>query len=148
MQDAVWMTLGQTLACQNPDEIVLLLKSSDRVAHDICHAAEGDLGISSAAPSEGAAGEAPGSSSSGGQAGGRHVLALRRWHDLRPEREFRCFVKGHELVGESLLLVSLWCTLLPTRQDLLQCPESLRCSMPVWGVPLRPFPSSLAAVCF
>lgn len=109
------MTLGQTLACHNADEVVLLLKSSDRVAHDICHALEGSA-EQPPAPSSGSEQSSPAAGSSGG--GGRreegpaaaagavgggvqHVLALRRWHDLRPEREFRCFVRGQELVGES-----------------------------------------------
>ncbi|CAI5949400.1 unnamed protein product [Closterium sp. NIES-65] len=29
------------------------------------------------------------------------VLALRKWFDLRPEMEFRCFVKAHRLMGIS-----------------------------------------------
>lgn len=108
VQDAVFMTLTQSLACRNPDEVLLLLKSSDRVAHDICHALEGDTDgalAGAGAATAGAAGD--GSTSSGGGhagaaagAGVRHVMALRRWHDLRPEREFRCFVRGHQLVGE------------------------------------------------
>lgn len=28
-------------------------------------------------------------------------LVLRRWHDLLPEREFRCFVCGHRMVAIS-----------------------------------------------
>lgn len=124
------MTLGQTLACHNPDEVVLLLKSSDRVAHDICHAMDGiassgRMDAGSASDAETAAAEHSASKdrdSSGTGVGDaavedaaadaaapgavqpvqpvQHVLALRRWHDLRPEREFRCFVRGHELVGE------------------------------------------------
>lgn len=29
----------------------------------------------------------------------QHVLVLRKWRDLRPGREFRCFVRGREVVG-------------------------------------------------
>ncbi len=31
------------------------------------------------------------------------VLLLRKWHDLRPEREWRCFVRDHTLVRMPLL---------------------------------------------
>lgn len=61
-------------------QVVLLLKSSDRIAHDICHAFD--------------ACEAPPASAVS------HTLALRQSYGLKPEREFRCFVRGHELVGQ------------------------------------------------
>ena len=61
---------------------MLLLKSSDRVAHDVCHAFD-------------ACGGAP------DQARVQYALALRKWIALKPEREFRCFVCTRELVGEA-----------------------------------------------
>ncbi|GAB4815495.1 hypothetical protein N2152v2_002541 [Parachlorella kessleri] len=142
-KDAVWMTLDHTLACRSPDEVLLLLKSSDRVAHDICEAWEGAGGVTcclsaEASPPAGgrhsaaregagsaqqaaAALAAAGTTQQGTQAVAergstgcpsctaaqqprppvQHVLALRRWHDLRPGREFRCFVNAHQLVGVS-----------------------------------------------
>lgn len=59
--------------------MLLLLKSSDRVAHDICHAFD-----ACAAPPE---------------APVRHALALRKWIALKPERELRCFVRRCDLIG-------------------------------------------------
>jgi hypothetical protein len=55
-----------------------MLKSSDRISHDI------DILLSQ--QWRHAVRPAP-------------VLVLCKWHDLRPEREFRCFVKGGDLVG-------------------------------------------------
>lgn len=52
-------------------QVVLLLKSSDRVADDISHGPAAHFSV-----------------------------ALRRWVELRQEREFRCFVKDHKIVGE------------------------------------------------
>jgi hypothetical protein len=61
-----------------PTQVVLLLKSSDRISHD--------LAAIRAMP----AALRP-----------RPQLALRKWYDLRPEREFRCFVRGRQLVAIS-----------------------------------------------
>jgi hypothetical protein len=58
--------------------VVLLLKSSDRVAHDLA-------AIAAMPP---ALRPAP-------------QLALRKWYELRPEREFRCFVRGRQLAAIS-----------------------------------------------
>ncbi|KAK9905753.1 hypothetical protein WJX75_005749 [Coccomyxa subellipsoidea] len=79
--DAAWVSSCKSLACRNADEVLLLLKSSDRIAHDICHAFD-------------ACTEAPAEPP-------EFHLALRKWIPLRPEREFRCFVKGHDLAAIS-----------------------------------------------
>ena len=65
--------------CCTAVQVLLLLKSSDRVAHDICHAFDS----CETAPSGPV----------------QHVLALRKWIALRPERELRCFVRQRELIG-------------------------------------------------
>ena len=150
--DATWVNPGGTLACTHPQEVLLLLKSSDRVAHDICHALAPLSAATSAAAAGGAAaqsGPAPGGGMAGGFAAAlgsqlygqqpqvpaegqqpfplqdqqqqqqeqqqqrrqqqeqyqpslqqvQHTLALRKWYNLRPEREFRCFVRRGSLVG-------------------------------------------------
>ena len=75
------MTTTNSTCCTNADEVVLLLKSSDRVADDICHAFD----ACPAGPAEPV----------------QHVLVLKKQYDLRPEREFRCFVRGHQLIGRA-----------------------------------------------
>eukprot|EP00798_Chlamydomonas_sp_ICE-L_P008641 gene8641-34089_t len=108
-----------------------MLKSSDRVAHDIdilrrqpglatCpseEAGHAELPPATSAlaamsieeadsdmspPSAGSSAD-PGPASvaiaPAGQTSIRPVLVLRKWYDLRPEREFRCFVGASELVG-------------------------------------------------
>lgn len=83
--DAVFLSPTNTLACDNADEVFLLLRASDRVAHDVC----------AALPAQ--------SSGPGAEAGVRcpapHAVVLRRWHDLRPGREFRGFVVHGALAG-------------------------------------------------
>ena len=66
------------MACSSPDEVLLLLRGSDRVAHDVC-------------------GAVPESSAADVQ----HAIALRKWHDLDPGHEFRAFVVDGALAGVS-----------------------------------------------
>ncbi|KAK3822139.1 MAG: D123-domain-containing protein [Linnemannia gamsii] len=88
-RDASWIAATNTLKCQNVADIFLLLKSSDFIAHDLAHAYED----CSDAPAEGV----------------RRVrqrpetveLVLRKWFDLAPSMEFRCFVRDNKLVAIS-----------------------------------------------
>ncbi|EFN57174.1 hypothetical protein CHLNCDRAFT_21599, partial [Chlorella variabilis] len=108
-KDAVWMSPSASLCCANAEEVLLLLRSSDRVAHDICHALQQAAGGAADGGADGGAEAGPsgGAAASAAAGGGaavpavQHCLALRRWHDLQPGREFRCFVRGGELVGAS-----------------------------------------------
>eukprot|EP00884_Botryococcus_braunii_P015482 jgi/Botrbrau1/2617/Bobra.145_1s0037.3 len=77
--DATWINPRQSLMCMNADEVLLMLKSSDRVASDLEHAHD----------------------SVGALSPDSLTVAVRKWYDLRPGREFRCFVRNHELVGVS-----------------------------------------------
>ncbi|KAJ3067721.1 hypothetical protein HDU98_009068 [Podochytrium sp. JEL0797] len=86
-KDASWMALGQTLKCQTPGEIFLLLKSSDFITHDLTCPFEACTEIMDAAPPR----STPES----------YHLVLRKWYDLVPSMEFRCFVKDGVLVGIS-----------------------------------------------
>lgn len=80
-QDATWVTSSNSIKCTNADEVLLLLKSSDRIAHDICNAFD--------------------SCRDQPQQNVPYVLVLKKYYDLKPEREFRCFVQGHDLIGMS-----------------------------------------------
>ena len=81
LQDAVWLTTDGRLRCCNAAEVLLLLKSSDAAVHDLCHAYDAcaDAPVASTPPQ----------------------LVLKRWRDLRPEREFRCFARHRRLVAVS-----------------------------------------------
>jgi hypothetical protein len=74
-------------------QVVLLLKSSDRIAHDICHAFDG----CNREPEHPVA----------------FTLALRKWIPLKLEREFRCFVKGHDLIGKPRIRLLLGNLIIP-----------------------------------
>ncbi|XP_078431307.1 temperature sensing protein-like protein [Wolffia australiana] len=79
-KDAAFMAPSGSLRCSAFSDIALLLKSSDCISHDLCHALDS---CSDSSPSS-----------------IRFHLALRKWRgDLRPEMEFRCFVLRRRLVG-------------------------------------------------
>ena len=119
-RDAGWV--GGGLKCETAGQIFLLLKSSDFVSHDLAHAFElcrAPTAIEAARggdSAEGAHGAAAGgvlsvaAGATGGCAAGAapdelpvrpdaFVLVLRRWCNLNPAMEFRCFVREGELVG-------------------------------------------------
>mmetsp|Transcript_2192 Transcript_2192/g.5178 ORF Transcript_2192/g.5178 Transcript_2192/m.5178 type:complete len:340 (-) Transcript_2192:13-1032(-) len=86
-KDAAWVSPSRSLACSTANEVLLLLKSSDRAAHDLSDAWD------EAAAADGLQAEAPGCP--------QPSLVLREYFDLRPEMEFRCFVCGSWLAGIS-----------------------------------------------
>lgn len=104
MQDAIWITASNSINCTTADEVLLLLKSSDRAAHDICNAFDG----CSDKPQQ----EIP------------HVLVLKKYYDLKPEREFRCFVQGHDLVGKISCCLHVHTALLFSLPQSCQMPQS------------------------
>ena len=186
----LWPTVCLIAAAQ----VLLLLQSSDRIAHDICHAFDGcatltamppavtssaDLYTASqqqspadaaaqphdrqqdmAATAGSDAAAAPATLPSAGMVTGghrsgqngaaapvtrpQHVLVLRAWRDLRPGREFRCFVRGREVVGGSSTYMH------SCSGRALTCTHPGLCTVPMVGVhlsctlSLRSTPSRLA----
>jgi len=80
-KDATW--LYGSLQCEKPSEIFTMLKASDFVAHDLCHAFD-DCGSNATRTRPEA-----------------FTLVLRRWHELFEAGEFRCFAAAGSLVGIS-----------------------------------------------
>lgn len=81
-KDTAWIATNGTLKCSSFSEIVLLLRASDSLVNDLCHAFDSCDDKTADRPL-------------------RFYLALRKWYDLRPEMEFRGFVRGGLLVGVS-----------------------------------------------
>ncbi|KAG0365193.1 D123-domain-containing protein [Gamsiella multidivaricata] len=95
-RDASWIATTNTLKCHTPQDIFLLLKSSDFVAHDLAHAYEDCSDKALTKDGENV----------GGGGGVRKrpetvELVLRKWFDLAPSMEFRCFVRDNKLIGIS-----------------------------------------------
>uniref|UniRef100_A0A8R7PMC9 Cell division cycle protein 123-like protein n=1 Tax=Triticum urartu TaxID=4572 RepID=A0A8R7PMC9_TRIUA len=84
-KDAVFMAADGTVRCTCFAEVAMLLRASDCVAHDL------DAEQESSDDDETWVDD-----------GFQYYLALRKWYPgLRPESEFRCFVRGRKLVGVS-----------------------------------------------
>ncbi|KAF2031661.1 D123-domain-containing protein [Setomelanomma holmii] len=81
-KDATFMNATNNMECRTPNDIYLLLKSSDFVTHDLAHAFDDTFDQNSEEDQE-----IP------------YHLVLRKWITLNPSVEFRCFVRDRRLVG-------------------------------------------------
>ena len=79
-RDAKWISFDGTLRCSCPNDVLLLLKSSDAISKELfetfkhCEDGEGEM-------AEG------------------FQLVLRQWQEIHPGMEFRCFVKDLKLIA-------------------------------------------------
>jgi hypothetical protein len=83
-KDAIWMNNG-TLKCQTSGDIYLLLKASDFCSYDLHHALQDVQDNPSTQLPDNFCLQ----------------LALRKWCNLYPSQEFRCFVKENDLIAIS-----------------------------------------------
>lgn len=81
-KDATWINATNSMECRTPNDIYLLLKSSDFVTHDLAHAFDDTVDRSCEAKQE-----IP------------YHLVLRKWITLNPSVEFRCFVRDRRLIA-------------------------------------------------
>lgn len=80
-KDAAWISPTNTLCCMTPGDIYLLLKSSDFITHDLEHAFDDCVPpVPSTATIQ-------------------YDLVLRKWFDINPSVEFRCFVRERRVIG-------------------------------------------------
>mmetsp|Transcript_18316 Transcript_18316/g.42192 ORF Transcript_18316/g.42192 Transcript_18316/m.42192 type:complete len:410 (+) Transcript_18316:55-1284(+) len=89
-RDATWMNEG-TMRCKTPGDVYLLLKSSDFCTHDVLYESLQDCRdyVTRVDVSDSSEYHPP------------LQLVLRKWCNLNPSMEFRCFVRDHELLGIS-----------------------------------------------
>lgn len=78
-KDATWIATTNDMECRIPNDIYLLLKSSDFITHDLEHAFDGCIDHA----------EVP------------YHLVLRKSFNLNPSLEFRCFVRDKKLIAIS-----------------------------------------------
>jgi hypothetical protein len=78
-KDATWIATTNDMECRTPNDIYLLLKSSDFITHDLEQAFDGCVD----------------------QTDVPYHLVLRKSFNLNPSLEFRCFVRNRKLVAIS-----------------------------------------------
>lgn len=83
-QDATWMITGRTMRCYSTSDLFLLLKSSDYINHDMYHAFDEASDFDKNSPPI-----------------FELELILRKWVDINPAMEFRCFVRDKQLIAIS-----------------------------------------------
>lgn len=90
-KDACWIALNNSLQCHMPADVHLLLKSSDFVLHDLIQPFKDceDHAINSDPV--------------------KYDLVLRKWIEINPANEFRCFVRNKILIGISQRDDSIYC---------------------------------------
>ena len=81
-KDATWIAATNSMECRTPNDIYLLLKSSDFVTHDLAHAFD-DTADQTTTPDPDIS----------------FHLILRKWVTLNPSVEFRCFVRNRRLIA-------------------------------------------------
>ncbi|KAJ0116323.1 hypothetical protein J7T55_007301 [Diaporthe amygdali] len=91
-RDAAWISPHQnTVKCTSPNDIYLLLKSSNFITHDLDHAFDGTVTTNSSSSN--------GAVTSDSGLGFQPVLVLRSFFTPHQALEFRCFVKQRSLVA-------------------------------------------------
>lgn len=101
-KDSAWISTTGTLRCTSFSEIALLLRSSDSLIHDLCHAYDSCSDKTSSRPRS-------------------FFLALRKWYtSMQPDMEFRCFVWGQKLVGISQREITTFYPVLLERKQVLR----------------------------
>lgn len=98
-KDTVWLFQHGSMKCQTKDEVLLMLKSSDNLVHDLCHAFQQCADCPPEPPTE------------------PFVLVLKKWLDMKPSMEFRCFVRDRRLIGISQRNVGDFYPFLPAMAD-------------------------------
>ncbi|VDM22560.1 unnamed protein product [Hydatigera taeniaeformis] len=78
-KDAAWINFGSTLRCTSATDLLVLLKASDFISHDIYAPFAFCTDVNDDEP--------------------RHPLklVLRAWRQIRPDGELRCFIRSNQL---------------------------------------------------
>ena len=98
-KDATFMSATNDMVCRSPNDIYLLLKSSDFITHDLEHAFDGCIDEPSPAIP--------------------YHLVLRKAFNLNPALEFRCFVRDKTLLAISQREMNYFSFLFNLRPSLL-----------------------------
>ncbi|KAI9837163.1 MAG: hypothetical protein M1838_004886 [Thelocarpon superellum] len=101
-KDATWIAATNSMMCTSPSDVYLLLKSSDFVTHDLEYAFDCVTEGEDEAQGTGVRNEGEAGSRRAGEPNDppiTYTLTLRKWIEMAPSLEFRCFVLGRRLRG-------------------------------------------------
>ncbi|KAI9756967.1 MAG: hypothetical protein M4579_003625 [Chaenotheca gracillima] len=112
-KDATWIAATNSMECRTPSDIYLLLKSSDFITHDLEQAFDDcvdDEEEEEKEKEDAEKKEAPGPSEGSREDDDKvrnpksiedinYTLVLRKWINLNPSVEFRCFVRSRHLLA-------------------------------------------------
>lgn len=94
-KDATWIAATNSMECNTASDVYLLLKSSDFITHDLQHAFDGCIDELSS-PTDGES-SLPETSISLRDI--PYHLVLRKYLNMNPSLEFRCFVRDRKIIG-------------------------------------------------
>ncbi|CAH1758401.1 10552_t:CDS:2 [Entrophospora sp. SA101] len=100
-RDATWISSTNTLKCNSASDIFLLLKSSDFIAYDLDHAFDGCNHDNNEEGEESEDSDNDEILRRQRSNEFEFELVIRKWCNMEPSMEFRCFVKNEELVAIS-----------------------------------------------
>lgn len=101
-QDATWIMTSRNMRCFSTSDLFLLLKSSDYVNHDLYHAFNEVSSIGVELPKI------------------EPELILRKWAEINPAMEFRCFVRDRQLIAISQRDLNYYTFLEELQDDLME----------------------------
>ncbi|KAJ4460449.1 putative cell division cycle protein [Paratrimastix pyriformis] len=100
-KDAAWICATHTLKCESPTDVMLLLKGSDMITHDLHYPYENCRLAQPPAPTTTASEPAASTDLFSTQPHVPYVLVLRKYFALHHSNEFRCFVREGRLLAIS-----------------------------------------------
>lgn len=90
-KDATWIAATNSMECRTPNDVYLLLKSSDFITHDLERPFDDCDDNTSTTAADPTSSENP--------VDIPYALVLRKWVNINPSVEFRCFVRDRTLIG-------------------------------------------------
>ncbi|KIW87122.1 uncharacterized protein Z519_12233 [Cladophialophora bantiana CBS 173.52] len=100
-KDATWIATTNDMECRTPNDVYLLLKSSDFITHDLEHAFDGCTISDDAGNGDQAEADVRANSNEMVFPEVPYHLVLRKAFNLNPALEFRCFVRQRKLIAIS-----------------------------------------------
>ncbi|KAF1810978.1 D123-domain-containing protein [Eremomyces bilateralis CBS 781.70] len=125
-KDATWISATNSMECRTPNDVYLLLKSSDFVTHDLEHVfddcEETDREEEADGPAETSEAQATGDEEARKPDSIPEIpyhLVLRKSVNFNPSLEFRCFVRNRRLLSISQRDLNHFDFLFPLRPQLI-----------------------------